>query len=313
MYTLTQNLNALSTFVYVSRHLSFTKAALELNLTQGAVSIQIKQLEQALGFQLFRRETRKILLTAEGQELLEVVEPALMRIQTKIEAIQVQDEDEILTVSTLPSFAAKWLIPRIPIFQSRYPEINLRVHTCDHMVDFFKEKVDCAIRYGLGNYPGLSVHHLIDEVFVPVCSPDLITAAHPLQDPDDIQYYQLLHDDYGIKDYNTTWKEWADANGIRQLDVERGLQFGQADFVIQAAIARQGIALARETLIGDDVKAGLLLPLFGSKVRTKYASYFVTPFEFEKKEKVAIFRDWVMENLKRETAELGKLLKKRHS
>jgi len=306
-----QNLNALSTFVCVSRHLSFTKAARELNLTQGAVSIQIKQLEQELGFQLFRRETRKILLTPEGRELLEVVEPALLRIQAKIDALHAQDEDETLTVSTLPSFAAKWLIPRIPKFQKQYPEINLRVHTCDHMVDFFKEKVDCAIRYGLGNYPGLSVHYLIDEVFVPVCSPALIKAEHPLNDPGDIQYYQLLHDDYGVKDYNTTWKEWARANGIQQLDVERGLQFGQADFVIQAAIARQGIALARETLIGDDVKAGLLIPLFDSTVSTKYASYFVTPFEFERKEKVAIFRDWVMENLQRDTAELARLLRDR--
>jgi len=312
MYTMIQNLNVLATFVCVSKHLSFTKAARELHLTQGAVSIQIKQLEQELGFQLYWRETRKILLTPEGRELLEVVEPALMRIQTKIDALHGQDEDETLTVSTLPSFAAKWLIPRIPIFQKLYPDINLRVHTSDHMVDFFKEKVDCAIRYGLGVYPGLSVQHLIDEVFVPVCSPDLITAEHPLRDPGDIQYYQLLHDDYGIKDYNTTWKEWAGANRIQELDVERGLQFGQADFVIQAAIARQGIALARETLIGDDVKAGLLMPLFDSTVRTKYASYFVTPFEFEKKEKVAIFRDWVMTNLQRETAELGRLLKDRN-
>lgn len=308
-----QNLNALSTFVSVSRHLSFTKAAQELHLTQGAVSIQIKQLEQDLGFQLFRRETRKILLTSEGSELLEVVEPALMRIQAKIDALHRQDEDETLTVSTLPSFAAKWLIPRIPKFQKRYPQINLRIHTCDHMVDFFKEKVDCAIRYGLGTYPGLSVRHLIDEVFLPVCSPDLITPNHPLQNPGDIRHYQLLHDDYGTKDiYNTTWKEWATANGIPQLEVERGLQFGQADFVIQAAIAQQGIALARETLIGDDVKAGLLIPLFDSLVNTKYASYFVTPFEYEKREKVAIFRDWVMENLQRETAELGRLLRDRN-
>lgn len=305
------NLNALSTFVCVSRHLSFTKAAQELHLTQGAVSIQIKQLEQELGFQLFQRRTRKIFLTPEGMDLLEVVEPALARIQGKIGAIHSRDRDETLTVSTLPSLAAKWLIPRIPKFQTQYPEINLRIHTSDHMVDFFREKVDCSIRYGLGTYPGLSVRHIIDEVFLPVCSPGLIRPEHPLQDPEDIQYYQLLHDDYGIKDYNTTWKEWAEAMGVQHLDVERGLQFGQADFVIQAAIARQGIALARETLIGDDVKAGLLVPLFDSLVSTRYASYFVTPFDFEKKKKVTIFRDWVMENLQRETAELGRSLKDR--
>jgi len=310
---MSQNLNALSTFVCVSRHLSFTKASRELHLTQGAVSIQIKQLEQELGFQLFRRETRKIFLTLEGRELLEVVEPALARIEAKIEVIRSKDENETLTVSTLPSFAAKWLIPRIPQFQAQYPGINLRVHTSDHMVDFFREKVDCAIRYGLGDYPGLSVQHIIDEVFVPVCSPELITEEHPLISPDDIHYYQLLHDDYGTKDpFNTTWKEWAEAMGASQLDVDRGLEFGQADFVIQAAIARQGIALARESLIGADVKAGLLVPLFDSLVRTRFRSYFVTPFEYEKKEKVKIFRDWVMEMLQQETAELTRLLKDRN-
>ncbi len=313
IHAMIHNLNGLSTFLCVARHLSFTKAASELHLSQGAVSIQIKQLEQELGFLLFHRETRKILLTAEGRELLEVVEPALARIQGKIEVLRFRDENEVLTVSTLPSFAAKWLIPRIPRFQDQHPDINLRVHTSDHMVDFFKEKVDCAIRYGLGGYPGLSVRHIVDEVFVPVCSPDLIKDEHPLKNPTDIQYYQLLHDDYGTKDFNTTWQEWAEAMGVGHLDLERGLQFGQADFVIQAAIARQGIALARETLIADDVRAGLLIPLFDSQVRTRYASYFVTPYEYEKNEKVEIFRDWVVKNIERETAELGSLLRDRNS
>ena len=307
------NLNGLHTFVCVARHLSFTKAARELHLSQGAVSIQIKQLEQDLGFQLFQRETRRIWLTPKGRELLETVEPALERIQGKIEAVRRRSDHRVLTVSTLASFAAKWLIPKIPVFQQHHPGINLRVHTCDHLVDFFREQVDCAIRFGSGDYPGESVRHIVDEVFVPVCSPELIDPAYPLINPDDIQHYQLLHDDYGTKDmFNTTWREWADAMGVGHLDVERGLLFGQADFVIQAAIARQGIALARLTLIGDDVKAGLLVPLFDSRVQTRYASYFVSPYEYEKKERVAIFRDWVIETLKRETAELEQLLRDRH-
>lgn len=293
-----QNLNSLHTFVCVARCLSFTKAARELHLTQGAVSLQIKQLEQNLGFPLFRRGTRKIFLTPAGSELLETVEPSLARIQGKIEMVQSRGKDEVLTVSTLPSFASKWLIPRIPIIQNDHPEINLRIHTCDYLVDFFKEKVDCAIRYGLGEYPGYSVQHIVDEVFVPVCSPQLIQHDHPLKEPNDIQYYQLLHDDYGIKDFNTTWREWADAMGLGHLNMERGLQFGQADFVIQAAIASQGVALARKTLIEDDVKAGLLVRLFDSQVQTKYASYFVSPIEYQKKEKVQTFRDWVIDNLK---------------
>lgn len=308
-----QNLNGLQTFICVARHLSFTRAAKDLHLSQGAVSIQIKQLERDLGFQLFRRETRKIFLTSKGRELLETVEPALERIQGKIEAVRAWSENEVLTVSTLASFAAKWLIPKIPAFQSQFPGINLRVHTCDHLVDFLREQVDCAIRFGSGEYAGVSVHHIVDEVFVPVCSPQLIKPEYPLVDPGDIRHYQLLHDDYGTKDsFNTTWREWADAMGIGYLDVERGLQFGQADFVIQAAIARQGIALVRLTLTSDDVKAGLLVPLFDSRVQTRHGSYFVTPYEYEKKKKVRIFRDWVIENLSRDMEELNRLLQERN-
>ncbi len=127
-----QNLSALATFVRVSKHLSFTKAAKELHLTQGAVSIQIKQLEEELEFKLFRRETRKIFLTEEGKELLTVVDPSLKHIQTKIESIKSKGLDETLTVSSLPSFASKWLIPRLLEFQRLFPQIDLRVHTSGH-------------------------------------------------------------------------------------------------------------------------------------------------------------------------------------
>ncbi len=309
MHHMVLNFSALLTFVIVAKHLSFTKAAKELHLTQGAVSIQIKQLEEDLGFVLFQRETRKIFLTREGKELLDTVDPALRQIQTRIKTIQSKGLDGVLTVSSLPSFASKWLIPRILQFQEKFPTIDLRVHTSAHLVDFINEKVDCAIRFGRGEYPELSVTHIVNEIYFPVCSPDLIKKDYPLKEPEDIKHYRLLHDDYAVDDYfNTTWKKWAKAIGKPDLDVGRGVQYGQSDFVLQAAIAGQGIALARITLVGDDLKAGLLQPLFNSSVQTEYSFYFVCPKAYENMHKVVVFRDWIIKKMQKEIQESKKLL-----
>ncbi len=304
-----QNLSSLSTFVIAAKHLSFTKAAKELFLTQGAVSIQIKQMEEELGFKVFRREARNISLTEEGEDLLQSVKPALKQIQTTIESIHSKNQDSSLTISTLPSFAAKWLIPRLPQFQELYPDIALRVHTSDSLIDFTNDKIDCAIRFGLGNYPELFVTHLIDEIYFPVCGPGLIKKEHPLEDPEDIQYYQILHDDYAKEKHNVTWKRWAEIMNVPHLDLNRGLQYGQSDFVIQAAIAGQGIAMARISLVGDDLQAGHLIPLFNRVITTKYAFHFVCPEEYKAIEKVAVFRDWINKTMKKEQVLSGKMLK----
>jgi LysR family glycine cleavage system transcriptional activator len=302
------NLSALYTFVQVSKHLNFTKAARDLNLTQGAVSIQIKQLEEELGFRLFHRDFRKISLTGEGKELLQVVEPALNHIMTKIESLKSRGLDETLTVSTLPSFAAKWLIPRLLQFQRLYPEIDLRVHTSEQPVDFIIEKVDCAVRYGWGDYPELFVEHIIDEVYFPVYSPDLLQPGKPLQKPEDVHNYPLLHDDYANHTSAFTWKEWAKAMKVSNLDFSRGFQFGQSDYVIQAAIAGQGIALTRISLAADDLKSGLLVPLDKSSVVSDLSYYFVCPPEYRSLPKVKAFREWIMEKMQKEAKDSEKYL-----
>ncbi|MBU2512907.1 transcriptional regulator GcvA [bacterium] len=303
-----QNLSQLYTFVVAARHLSFTKTAKDLFLTQGAVSIQIKHLEEELGFKLFLREARTISLTREGQELLQTVEPALKQIQARIEAIKSKNRDDSLVVSTLPSFAGKWLIPRILKFQGLYPDINLRIHTSDKLVDFANDKIDCAIRFGSGSYPGLFSVHLVDEFYFPVCSPDLITKEHPLEKPEDIQHYQLLHDDYAKLEGIITWEKWAEFMSISNLDFKRGLQYGQSDFVIQAAIARQGIAMARLSLVGNDLQAGLLVPAFNIPVKTDFSYYFVCPEEYKTLKKVMLFKDWIDKTMKSERDCTEKLL-----
>lgn len=303
-----QNLSALATFITVAKHQSFTKASKKLHLTQGAVSIQIKQLEEELGFKLFKRETRQIFLTQEGQDLLSVVEPAIKQIQTKVESIRSKGLDGTLTVTTLPSFASKWLIPRLMQFQRLYPEIDLRIHTSDHLVDFVSDKVDCAIRYGSGNYSDLFVDHIIDEIYCPVYSPDLVADGKPLEKPEDIQYFPILHDDYATEDYNIAWKKWAERMKVQELDVDRGLQYGQSDFVIQAAIAGQGIALARISLVGDDLKTGLLIPLYNSSLISEFSYFFVCPHEYKALPKVLAFKDWIIEKMREETIASSALL-----
>ncbi len=292
-----ENLSSLSTFVCVARHNSFTKAAKELHLTQGAISSQIKQLESDLGFLLFHRKVREIHLTQDGKELLEISEPAINQIQLRIERIKSRNlKESILTVSTINSFATKWLIPRIINFQEKQPGIDLRMYTSFNHVDFVNEKVDCAIRFGIGEYTGLSVTCLADDMYFPVCSPELIEKDNPLNRPDDIKNYQLLHDEI-TTDKLIGWKHWAEVMGVSHLNMDRGAFYEDAHFVIQAAIAKQGIAIARLSLVEDDLKSGVLIPLFNRAIKSEFSYYFVCPKEFENMDKVRIFRQWLLETL----------------
>lgn len=293
-----QNLTALATFVKVSKHLSFTKAAKELYLSQGAVSVQIKQLEEELGFRLFHRKVRKIFLTREGERLLKTVEPALTRIQASIESIRSNDEVNRLTVSTISSFAAKWLIPKISDFQHEYPQLTLRVHTGDKPVDFMADQIDCAIRFGKGKYPGMNTTLLADEIYFPVCHPDLRGSKKPLKNPEDIRRFTLLHDVFSKGGSNLSWENWAESMGIEGLDFNRGIHYDQADYAIQAAIAGQGVALGRMSLVGNDLRGGLLVPLFDHKIKSNFSYYFVYPEEYATNQGINQFKQWITQKMK---------------
>lgn len=293
-----QNLSTLATFVQVAKHMSFTKAAKELYLSQGAVSIQIKLLEEELGFSLFHRKIRKIFLTNEGERLLKVVEPALKKIQVSIESIRSSDELNRLSVSTLSSFATKWLIPRITRLQNEYPELTLKVHTSEKRVDFVSEQIDCAIRFGLGKYPGLNTTHLGDEEFFPVCHPRVRNNKEPFENPKQIRNFILLHDTCNLNGCNVEWEDWADQMGIKEMDLNRGLYFNQADYAIQAAIAGQGVALGRISLVENDLKAGLLVPLFTQRLRSTFSYYFVHPEEYRDSPVLNIFKQWIIRQMR---------------
>lgn len=278
-------LNALRAFEAAARHLSFTKAADELHVTQAAVSHQIKGLEEWLGLPLFRRVNRGLVLTDAGQTYLPPLRDALDLMANATERLFRKDSTGALTISTMPSFAAKWLVLRLGHFQAKHPELDLRLHTTAQMVDFAQQDVDVAIRFGSGNWPDLRVERLLNEDIFPVCSPRLLPN---LACPADLKRHTLLHDDYMI-----TWASWLTAAGVEGIDVERGPRYTDSALVLQAAMEGQGVALARQVLVADDLAAGRLVRPFDVVLSGQYAYYFVAPPHYFSRPKVKAFRDWL--------------------
>lgn len=283
-------LNALRAFESAARHLSFTKAAEELHVTQAAVSHQIKGLEEWLGMPLFRRMNRALILTETGQSYLPPVRDALDTLSHATERLFRMDGSGALTISTMPSFAAKWLVMRLGRFQARHPELEVRLHTTPQLVDFTQQDVDIGIRFGAGNWPGLRCERLMTEDIYPVCSPSLLNGPRPLCCPEDLRHHTLLHDDYFI-----TWGTWGEAAGIEGLDHARGPRFDDSALLLQVAAEGGGVALARGVLVADDVAAGRLVRLFDVHLPGNYAYYVAAPPHYFSRPKVKAFRDWLFE------------------
>src|SRR3954451_917677 len=186
-------LNALKAFEAAARHESFTRAAEELCVTQGAVSHQVKALEAELGIKLFNRERQRLVITGAGRDYLAVVRDAFDRIALGTERLIQHQGSGVLTVSTSPDFAAKWLVHRLGRFAEAHPEIDLRVSATMHHVDFVREEVDVAVRHGDGNWSGLDAIRLCTEQLFPVCSPKLMSGRNRLAKPSDLARFPLLH------------------------------------------------------------------------------------------------------------------------
>lgn len=281
-------LNALRVFESAARHLSFTKAAAELFVTQGAVSHQIKALEEFLGQPLFLRRNRKLLLTDTGQAYLLPVRKALDDLRWATRQLQEQDSQGVLTIAVLPSFAARWLVPRLARFRQRHPEIEIRLAPSAQVVDFSQNDMDVGIRYGRGRYPGLKAYRLMTEDIFPVCSPALLEGPHPLRTPADLAHFHLLHDDMLVD-----WRTWLLAAGVDNIDADRGTVLDDSAMVIQAALTGQGIALARSVLVEDELKAGHLIRPFKLSLPAEFAYYFVCPEQAVERPKIVSFRDWL--------------------
>ncbi len=285
-------LNTLRAFEAAARNMSFTKAAEELFVTQAAVSHQIKSLEEALGVKLFKRLNRALLLTEEGQTFLPNVRQALDLVAQGVSKLARVEATGALNVSTLPSLAAGWLVPRLSRFRQEHPEIDVRLTAGERLVDFARDDVDVAIRYGRGKYADLVSERFMEEEIFPVCSPALIESGeHPLKTPDDLKYHTLLHDDMPTP---AGWDEWLNAAGVTGVDAALGPYFDMSALVIQAAVQGQGVALGRSTLAQEALNAGLLVRPFDLTLPIDYAYYIVCPPDYYDRPKVRAFREWLL-------------------
>lgn len=290
------SLNGLRAFEAAARHMSFTKAAEELNVTQTAVSHQIKRLEDRLGMQLFVRRNRQLLLTESAQEYLPAVRDAFDRLHAATVHLLRRDEAGALTVSTMISFTSKWLVPRLAAFQARHPEIDLRLSASAALVDFAREDVDCAIRYGHGDWPGLRADYLLSEDIFPVCSPRLMHGPSALRTPADLAHHALLH----VTAYRDDWRVWLTAAGIDTavIDPDLGPAFDLSIHALEAAADGQGVAIGRSQLVAADIAAGRLVAPFDLKLPAEAAYYFVAPEYTANQPKIAAFREWLLEVVK---------------
>jgi LysR family transcriptional regulator, glycine cleavage system transcriptional activator len=292
-------LNALKAFEAAARHVSFTRAAEELCVTQGAVSHQVKALESELGIKLFSRDRQKLIITDAGRAYLGVVRDAFDRIAMETERLVQRQGSGLLTVSTSPDFAAKWLVHRLGRFAEAHPKIDLRVSGTLHHVDFAREDVDIAVRHGDGHWPGLHVTQLCTEHLFAVCSPAL---ASSLEQPSDLLKLPLLH-----LDDRTAWFEWLEAAGVIGPDAIHGPILNRASMLIDAAADGQGVALARTTLAAWDLIHGRLVRPFPIAMPLSKSYWIVCPKASANLPKLVAFRDWLVAQASEDTRQLETL------
>ena len=295
-------LNALRAFEAAARSESFTRAAEELFVTQGAVSHQVKALEATLGIKLFTRERQRLVITDAGREYLIVVRDAFDRIAAGTDRVVQRQNAGVLTVSTSPDFAAKWLVYRLGRFAEAHPGIDLRVSATMHHIDFVREEVDVAVRHGDGNWSGLDAVRLCTEQLFPVCSPKLMSGRNRITKPSDLLRTPLLH-----LDDSKAWSQWFDAAGIAGAETSHGLTLNRASMLIDAAVDGQGVALARTTLAAWDLVNGRLVRPFDVGLKLTRTYWIVCPKATSTKPKVATFRDWLLAEAADDMRRLRKL------
>ena len=308
-------LHALRAFEAAARHLSFKKAAAELHVTAGAVSHQIKLLEDFLGVALFRRLTRALELTPDAIAMLPRVREGLESLQAAIDTVRAREETAALTVIAPPNFAARWLVPRLARFTGANPNLELHVASRPAMIDGRDNGVllpvadarDDApvvmVRFGNGHYPGLQVDEVFSAVYVPVCSPKLMKGPLGLHGPADLRHHTLLHDDTVVEEgARPSWADFLASVGVRDLDSGRGPHFSDASLALEAAIEGMGVALAMKPLVSAEIEAGRLAVPFNVTAPTSYAYYLVTPENSAGNDGVSSFRDWLLEEAAPERA-----------
>ena len=307
-------LNALKAFEAAARHLSVKKAAIELNVTPAAVSHQIRMLEDYLGVQLFHRYNRALELTDAARASLPKLREGFDCLVQAVERLRSHVSGGVLTVSAAPSFAARWLMPRLHRFIAAHPEVDVRVSARMRRVsvdgkgdvaeratvEAWLDDSDIAILYGRGNYPSLWVRKLLDLTLAPICSPQLLQGDHPLETPADLAHHMLLHDDTGdLYDNEPFWDEWLRQAGVTGVDARRGPHFSHAVLAFEAAIDAVGVVASMPVLAAEDLAAGRLVTPFDLRVPLASSYYLVCHENAATRPAVALFRDWLLEEAAR--------------
>ncbi len=301
-------LNAIRAFEATARHLSFTRAAEELNLTPSALSYQVRTLEDFLGAKVFRRLNRAIELTETGARLYPGVRDGFERLRESFGQMVPDTPEHILVVSTGPAFAAKWLTPRVARFVDAYPDIEMRISASLRLVDFAQEDIDVGIRFGAGSYVGLHSVKLFNDKATPMVSPDFLEAHPDLTSSADLQRMPLLHDE-SLSTWTDapSWQTLFRQNGWSEATARKGLRFNHADHALDAAVEGLGVVLGRSALANGDVRTGRLLCPFPEIVmHTELGFHLVCRPQDLNRRKVRIFWDWMTEEAARfEAQECG--------
>lgn len=302
-------LNALKAFESAARHLSLKRAAQELSVTPAAVSHQVKALEEYVGVPLFRRLNRGLELTPAARAALPKLSEGFASLAQAASTMRPQPDSGQLTVSVAPSFAARWLMPRLHRFFAAHPEIDVRVTARMRLVsqggqgsaveratiENWLEESDVAILYGHGDYPGFRVDKLLALTVTPICSPQLLQGGHPLRKPRDLRHHMLLHDDTGQRyDGKPFWDVWTKAAGVADIDTARGANFSHAVLALEAALDGLGVVATFPVLAEAELASGRLVLPFELRVPLASAYYLVCNEPAVSRPTVAAFRAWLL-------------------
>lgn len=297
--------NGLRAFEAAARHLSFKLAAEELFVTPAAISQQIKTLEETLGIELFHRYNQKIELTEAAIRGLPKLSEGFATLSEGVNLIRQPSESTSLTVWSSPSFAAKWLVPRLNTFRDLQPDIDLHISANRDLIDngqakktipaenFRRNHVDVAIRFGQGDYPGCRVDKLFQVSAIPLCSPALMNGEKPLQTPADLQHHTLLHDDTPYEG-RPAWSDWLQQADVEGVDSTHGISFNSVSLALSAAIDGQGVVLTLQALAADDIAAGRLVTPFQLSLPMDHAYYLISLEEQAELPKIELFREWLL-------------------
>ncbi|WP_257788106.1 LysR substrate-binding domain-containing protein [Rhizobium gallicum] len=283
-------------FEAASRHLSFKRAAEELNVTPAAISQQVRQLEDYFGIRLFDRNPRALTLTGVGALALPLLAAGMSNILAACQAMQNAASKDYVVITAPPSFALKWLVPRLETFRNVHEKIEVRIDARDELTDFKNGWADIGIRYGTGKYTDLHVEPLFDDSYFPVCSPKLIDAHGKAFEPDDLQRYSLLHVDWpALQSAAPNWAMWLHAARTTHPDAHTGHRFTSEMMALDAAISGFGIALVSSRIAELDIEAGRVRRLFSdlAPLKSGFRYYLVRPNDTKPRDEVMQVCDWL--------------------